>query len=112
MVTPQEQELKDAGIPVPDGFGGNKKSFTLSPSDPEKQSQIGVLPDPQGSCYEVKYRYIQTSHICVLRYEVVQQDVLRLECQEHCARYQVQQEWWLHSFGLEKGWVWTILGTS
>lgn len=54
VATPQEKELKDAGIPVPEGFSGTKKSYTLSPSNPETQSQIGVLPDPQDSCSEVK----------------------------------------------------------
>ena len=38
----QEQALKDAKIPVPEDFKGDKKSFTI-PGPNEKCSSIGVL---------------------------------------------------------------------
>lgn len=39
---PQEALFKDAGVPIPDGFDGSRKSVTLPPSN-ENRSAIGVL---------------------------------------------------------------------
>lgn len=39
---PQEASFKDAGVAIPDGFDGSKKSFTLPPPN-ENCSAIGVL---------------------------------------------------------------------
>ena len=36
----QERDLKDAGVPVPDGFNGGRKSYSLAPADYCRDSEL------------------------------------------------------------------------